>query len=86
MLTHVNPVLLHLPSVLLVHGPHVTIKEARRIRDHVSTASVEKKFQACHEKLVLKAVRKERQTGSGGRIRPLGKGCETPNFHIFSTV
>jgi hypothetical protein len=56
VLTHFHPVLLHLPSILLVHGPHVTIKQARRIRDHVSTASVERKeFQACRGKLLLKA-------------------------------
>lgn len=43
VLTHFHSVPLHLPSILLVHGPHVTIKEARGIGDHVSTAAVEKK-------------------------------------------
>lgn len=59
MLTHFHSVPLHLPFILLVHGPYVTIKEARRIRDHVSTASVEREeHEACHGRLVLKADRK----------------------------
>lgn len=62
VLTNFHPVPLHLPSILLVHGPHVTIKQARRIRDHVSTAPVERKeFQACHGKLVLRRTARPRQ-------------------------
>lgn len=63
MLTNFHPVPLHLPSILLVHGPHVTIKQARRIRDHVSTAAVERKEFLSWE--VGAKVDLETQTSSG---------------------
>lgn len=40
-LTHVHAVGLHLPLVLLVHGPHVAVKEAWGVRDLVAASTAE---------------------------------------------
>lgn len=40
-LTHVHAVGLHLPLVLLVHGPHVAVKEAWGVRDLIAASTAE---------------------------------------------
>lgn len=85
-LTHVHSVLLHLPLVFMVHGPHVTIEEAGGIRDRVTTVTVERKEpQACHG--TPRQTQAAGQTAGESGITPLGKGCgRGPQLPHFATV
>lgn len=68
-LTHFHAIGLHLPLILLVHGPHVAVKEARGIGDRVASSA--------GGRWAMMSDTQAPQGGATSRARgcELGQGC-----------